>query len=279
MEAQVRILSPQMDEDDLREWLYQEVNGLYKTLEAGEITKAAFVLRQWVSEYSSYPQRELLLLHWEHTLSEMLYKLQKHEGGVWCGGAAWLFSSLLQLAHIPAAVYMYGEGDLSHETTVFGVKQGKYFRFYLLDAYLNFHYTHPDGKLMNLEELFYRVRQKQYDQIVRVDVPIARKLVTADRDAQYYSWLFPDGAPEEPDFEAGDHKVYKGAVHSVSELLLPSSPFRKLADQERGAQPLEEFMLDLMLVHPTFGRMYNTNYPEIALYQGVVEALTRKEAT
>lgn len=272
-------LKAEMTREELSEYLHTQVHGLPEACAEKRIMDAAFLLRDWVSAQANYPHRDLLILHWNYSVSQILRMLRDLEGGLWCGGCAYVFTHLLNAIGIPAAVYMYGAGDLSHETTIFGVKEGKLFAFYILDAYLNFHYTwsvgYGDGRMMSLSDMFRLIRRGEYNQIVRIDTPIKRRFVTSG-DAVSHAWLFPDGAPEQPMAVRGENRAYWGAVHSVDKLL-QSGSFRELADQARGSQDINTFMLDLMLVNPTFSRVgQSESYAEFSLFSSLVRALGKE---
>jgi len=242
----------------LPSYLYGHVPSLMS--EAG--LEGVFALRDWFMSVLCYSGPELLLAHGGNE-EKLLRSLLRYEGGLWCAGAAELFSLLLKQVHIPATTFMYGYqglASLSHVTTVFSltVRDVDGFaipKFYLLDPYLGFHYVDPGSRqMLDFSELLRRTRDKRYDQIERVDTAIKRPYVAQPGDdPAYRSWLFDDGVPE-PE-EAASTTVYHGATYTVDKLFVPSSPMRKLADERRGNVPLDHFLLDLMLVKPELGRM------------------------
>jgi len=272
-------LSRDMDRDDLARYLSTEVAGLSEAREKKRYIDAAFILRNWLSPRLSYPPEDsLLLLHWEYKLPELLWMLQEGMGGVWCGGCAHIFSRLLDLVGIPAAVFMYGAEMLSHETTVFGVPDTD-IKYYVLDSYLNFHYVHAQaGGILSLEELLRLVKNKQYGQIRRADSRITRGLVLKDTQPAHASWAYPGGAiPTEPIRTYGSHRLYPGAVLSM-DTLLAGGAYRQLLDKARRNQPIDEFMLDMMLVRPQFSKVANAPeaFPDICLLRGVIAALAEE---
>ena len=188
----------------------------------------------------------------------------------------------LNACYVPACVYSYGAKDVSHETVVFGQtrNEGKTYNFYILDAYLNFHYVYP-GTLtwMPVPELWRRIRAKQYESIERVDVRIERNLVTSTKDAAYYKWLFDHGVPERPIRVTQGHSVYPGATHSIQKVLA-TGPFREIINAARQDQPIDEFMLDLMLVKPVFGPMIQipAAYPETSLLRSMIDSFIEEPA-
>jgi len=66
----------------LRHRLYDEIEGFRATLEAPNTLQAAQMVRKWVSERATYPQRDLLILHWRHTVPEILDLLERDVGGL-----------------------------------------------------------------------------------------------------------------------------------------------------------------------------------------------------
>jgi hypothetical protein len=261
----------------LQRQLLHDVDGLAQATENKKIVDMAFLLRGWVSSKVSYPQRELLIDHGAHSVPEILSMMEEGKGGLWCGGVALVMTYVLNAFQIPACVYGYGYGDVSHATTIFGktIGYGRTYSFYILDAYLSFHYVHArTNELLSLADVFHLVKTKQYDQIERIDERIERELVTSDRDAAYYDWLFDKGAPEMPTRIASEHKVYAGATHNVDKLV-STGPFREAIDKVRGKQGMDEFLMDLMLVRPTFSPLVSVPeaYPELTLLRSVIESL------
>ena len=267
---------------DLIIYINNSVEGLYDRLQAGQVLEAVFALRAWVAELTSWSDETLLISPQAYPpLREMIRILLEHEQGVWCGGCAHLFSQLLQLLGIPAAVYTYGAGEISHETVVFGIQEEQDFCFYIADAYLGYHYvdTRTD-KLMPVRVLLELLRKKQYQHIWRVDENFRRHaLIGRDQDMRQFPWLYPGRqVPDAQPRTCGDRLVYANATLSMDGLLLPTSPFRQLVDTViREGQSLEEFMLEMMLINPTFGRMgfgSGFAYAEYAFYRGIIQALS-----
>lgn len=260
-----------------RHRLYGEIPGFRAILEGGRGIGAAVMVRDWVSAKATYPQRELLILHWKHTVPKILGLLEADAGGLWCGGAAFVLADALNACYIPASVYSYGAGSISHETVVFGqtLNAGKSYQYYILDAYLNFHYVYPGTNTwMPISEMWRRIRNKQYQDIQRVDSRIERNLVTSTKDAAYYKWLFDNDVPSVPIRVTNGHSVYSGATHSVQKVLA-TGPFREAIDAVRKDKPIEEFMLDLMLVKPVFSIMTPNAaaYPETFLLRTMIDSL------
>lgn len=267
-------LSHNAERNLLRNRMCKEVDGLSLALSEHRTMDAALMIHAWISSKASYPQRDLLILHWKHSVLEILDMMDRGVGGVWCGGAAHILTYALNCCNVRACTYAYGAGSVSHETTVFGqtINDGKSYQFYILDAYLNFHYVYAGtATWMPLPEMWRIIRQKRYGDIQRVDERIERELVTSTRDAAFYSWLFDKGAPTKPSRIAGEHSVYSGATHSVSKIL-KTGPFKEAIDAARGDQPIEEFMLDLMLVRPVFGPITPVPeaYPETSLLRSII---------
>ena len=124
--------------------LYAELPDLRQALEARQTIKAATMIRDWVSAKATYSDRELLIPHLKHSAPEVLELLEADVGGLWCGGAAYVLAYVLNSVNIRSCVYSYGAGSISHETVVFGqpVDAGRTYQYYVLDAYLNFHYVY-----------------------------------------------------------------------------------------------------------------------------------------
>lgn len=267
-------LTDNMKPKMLRKYLCGEIRGLKEFLETKQYTKAAFLLRDWASGICNYPQRTILLRHGEYTLSGLLSALQNFEGGVWCGGCGKVMAGILQACMIPAATYGYGFSDVSHVTTLFSPDKGE--NFYVLDAYLNYHYVYAGSdEMIPLPKILYHIRHRQYDSFERVDTVLkTRHLVTVDQTAKNYAWLFDGNPPADPDMIVGGHRVYDGAHHSVDKVLKEGCPFRLRADVARGGQDLAEYMLDLMLLDPRVGRV-NTACTKCYQDRAVLKAFIR----
>ena len=273
-------LSP--DAVKLQRKLIHDVDGLAQAVEAKDVIKMAFLLRDWTAAYTPYPQRELLINHGGREVVELLAAMENGEGGLWCGGVATVFTYVLNAFQIPACVFMYGSGDVSHATTVFGqtVGGGRTYNYYILDAYLCFHYEWCSGELMSLTDLLRNVRTRQYGLVHRKDQRVERNLVTSTRTAEWYPWLFDNRPPPaEPTAIRSGHKIYAGATHSVPKLIA-SGGFREAVDEVRGDQDINEFLLDLMLVKPQFMPlvMFAQAYPEVTLLRSVIDALVEEPA-
>ena len=241
----------------------------YKELSGAETVEQAMKIREWCASISNYSGRELLLNHGYTDVVKFIARLARYEGGLWCAGAATVFMDVLyQVFNIPAVKFTYGyhETGLSHTTTLIGyvnynLTGGKTFDFAILDGYLGFHYVDAEtGDLMAIDELLRRVVCKEYGTIKRVDTNLKRPYVTtASESPNFRSWLFFEGMPEPHVY--GDLKVYQDAVYNVENLFYRPTPMRALADDVRGEQNLDEFLLDLMLVSPHFTRI-NPNCPD-----------------
>lgn len=245
------------DQDSsIRNYLYNEISGLKKCIQARPPRKldAAFLIRDWVGALSTYSERALLLPASMHkNLPRMIMALQELKGGIWCGGCAALFAGILNACYIPAIVYTYGKGDLSHATVLVANTEGKRFGYYLLDSYLGYHFEDREGNLQEFTEMLRHIKRGEYDQIVRVDKKIYRHLLCQEsKPAEWYKWLFDNDTPS-LGADVGKLKAHPRAWHSIGKLLM-SGGFADLANEARGEQPLGEFMLDLMMVNPSFAR-------------------------
>lgn len=262
----------------------------FRNLSGAETVDQAMRIREWVVSISNYSGRELLLDHGYKDLVAFIRELTQYNGGLWCAGVATLYMDVLYKAfNIPAVKFTYGydETGLSHTTTLIGYvnytqDRQKTFNFAILDAYLGFHYVDPDSnEILAIDELLKRVVCKEYKRIKRVDTNLKRPYVTHANEARNFrSWLFPLEIPEPKVY--GDLKVYQGAVYNVENLFYRQTPMRDLADDVRGEQDLDEFLLDLMLVKPHFTRVnpecpdcYADNQLIRQAYKGISDGIAR----
>ena len=249
---------------ELRHWLYERVSGLEDTYKGEDYLKTALLLLDWVGRHATFSHKELVLDHAEDPFV-FLKKLLVYEGGTWCGGVAQLYHSTMRaFPGLHSAKLGYGYHDpsinLTHMTNLVGLKDGK---CYNLDAYLGYYYTDPDGELLDFGEVLAHIKQKEYDCIRRVDVPLPRPAVTLpDDNGKNFGWLFDKGVPEPEVYE--DRLVFQGAMASFPALFCEGSRNRRRADQQRGGQPFEEFVLDLIMVEPTLTRFCDVSqsFPE-----------------
>lgn len=241
-------------EKPLHVYLHHQVPMLRET----HNLEAVMRLRDWLTSRLCYSGLELVIPHAGKDADTLMKTLLRYEGGLWCAGAAELFAMLLREIRVPATTFIYGyQGieSLSHMTTIVcPIENASVLpRFYLLDSYLGFHYADAgSGRMLDLSELLSRVRDRRYSEIQRVDIATERVYVTKEGDGpEYRRWLFDHAA-------MGPHQgkgtwIYGGATYTVPKLFMDGTPMRKLADQKRGDQPLEEYLLDLMFVQPQFG--------------------------
>jgi hypothetical protein len=246
-----------MGRRDIAQYLFEHVEGLSAARTRGKIA-TALVLRDWLMARLNYAGRDQLLEHTGADPFQFLKDLQEFRGGVWCGGAAWLYAELAGALDIPAMVYLYGYKDgLSHATTLIGTHMGKsdpVWRFFNIDAYLGYVFRdRTGGKLLSIGEMWRRIMADDMGGIVRRDMRITRCLVIPkSQRPDFYAWLFDEGVPQSPRGKGRFRQLaaWPGAVHTYDKLLLPTTPYRKLADQQRGKQSLAEFMLSLMMICP-----------------------------
>ena len=272
--------NPEQDEvTNTRHYFYQEIPALKLAIRRRRPDKiqAVFAAREWAASVATYSERARLIppsMYWE--LPAMLKKLQAFEGGLWCGGSAIFYTTVLNTCYVPAVTFSYGYGELSHVTTLACIETPPVWKYYIVDAYLGYHFTDTQGKLMELMTLLEHVKAGRYKEIVRVDEKLYRHLLVGRARANHYRWLFDDNElPEAMETESG--LVYSGASHSLDKLLM-SGGFVDLANDARGSQPLDEFMLDLMLVNPSFSRIKPTCgdcYLDWHLHESVVKVLGR----
>lgn len=270
-----------MSQLNLHTYLLEHVEGFKQAQQKErDLTKAAFILRDWVSSICSYPGLRVILKHDDYNLPGLLLALLGYEGGVWCGGCAKVLAEVLRACTIPAITYGYGFGGVSHFTTIFSPDQRK--NYYVLDAYLNYHYTYKGStKMIPLGEMLHFIRARQYDKFQRVDTPLrTRHLVTDKQEtAMDYAWLFDRGVPRKPTKVVSDHRVYSGVSHSVAKVLMEGCAYRLRADEDRGDQDLNKYFLDLMLVNPYIGRAGPAKtvcYPDITVLRYFVLAYANR---
>lgn len=244
-----------MGRPDIAKYLLARVDDLQEALARSNVF-GALALRRWLMPKLNYSGTALLLNHGGGADPlRFLHDLETFKGGVWCGGAAWLFAELAGALDIPAVIYLYGYKDgLSHATTLIGKPVGSGWRFYNVDAYLGYIFKDRQTKSwIDMGDLWQRVATGQTKDIERRDTQIARLLVMPKRDdPAFYSWLFEGPVPKKPAGKSADRQnaTWPGAVHTYDKLLLPTTGFRKLAEQRRGSQGLDDFMLSLMFVNP-----------------------------
>lgn len=269
-------LGPHVSTDELATYLTDEIPGLQEYLQDKRWEPAAFAVRDWVSEQACFAGDEALILsHQGQAPQDILWQLQQRKGGVWCGGVAWLLAEILRVLAIPATTYMYGAGWLSHETTLVGLPDESGVTYYVLDAYLNFHYVDAETHaLLPLKQLLRYVRAGEHGHIRRVDTQLRRTIVAREREWEFFSWLYPSGQAGETSTTAEGVVCYSGAECSVA-TLAKTGPFGALLDQVRGSVSQDQFLLDMMLVRPIFARMIMQSefFPEVELYRNVIAGL------
>lgn len=274
----MRRLTQQTSQLNIQLYLYEAIAGLKQAQQKERnLTKAAFLIRDWVSAICSFPGRKVLLQHDSYTLPGLLMTLQTYRGGVWCGGCAKVLSETLRACQIPAVTYGYGPPATSHITVIFSPDQRK--NYYVLDAYLNYHYVYKGStEMIPLAEMFSFIRKGRYSAFERVDTPLkTRHLVTAMHEtAVDFAWLFDDGVPTKPDRVVNERRLYSGVSHSVDKVFAEGCDYRLRIDEARGKQSLDEYVLDQMLCDLYIGRARQAHracYPDITVLRYFVQAL------
>jgi hypothetical protein len=255
-------------------FLADSIPGLAAALESPVRIRAAFLIRDYASSVANLSAPSLILDQEWYRLgtlrqgTQVMNELLEFRAGVWCGGAAFLLTISLKAAGIPACLYAYGWPDgLSHVTTIFASipPEGGTARqdFYLLDGYLGYHYEDADreGELLKFTDALRSVAGRDYRRVVPRHVDLARHYLAPPRaDVSDSAWLFPGGQVPAPVKRPGAW-VYPGAVLNWTKLYATTSPSRHLADQRRDDQPLDDFLLDMLLVNPRLGGIENRFEP------------------
>lgn len=249
---------------DLKRWLLKSVEGLEVAWDKRNVVEMAYVLQRWLGSIGTFSHKSLLLDHNKLNIRQLLAGMISYEGGVWCGGMATCFVGLLQcFPGVYAAKWGYGLRDknISHVTALVGQKDGRAFIF---DAYLGYIYKDAEsGELFEFSELLCAIRNKQYDRIIRVDIPLKRPAVTRIGDiGNRFNWCF-GGKPPNP-VKYTDRWVYYGARVSCNGLFAPGTHNRNRIDAVRGDTPFEHFMLDLILKETRISRWTSKGDGEIS---------------
>ena len=154
------------DDASLRDWLYDEVEGLKIRVEEHDAKMMALALQRWVGENATFSHKELLLDHGKLSTIELLEGVVNLKGGLWCGGVAELFAGLVRLfPGFYAAKWSYGYRgqNVSHVTTLVGTKEGNCFVF---DAYLGYIYLDVGTRdMLPFGDLIKRILNKEYTSI------------------------------------------------------------------------------------------------------------------
>jgi hypothetical protein len=266
------------DDASLRDWLYDHVTGLKETIMAGDAEKMALVLQRWVGQHATFSHKELLLNHGKLSTAALLEGVLSLQGGLWCGGVAELFASLVRLfPGFYAAKWSYGYRDenVSHVTTLIGTKAGNCF---VADAYLGYLYLETGTKkLLSFGSLIKRIMDKDYDSITRLDIPQRRPAIARPgHSANRFAWLYRNRPIPEPRDAAG-LLVYDGAECSFPALFRPGSQNRKRIEKLRGDTPFEEFMHDLILVAPELSRFAPNNsetWTEFSVMRNIMHTIS-----
>lgn len=232
---------------------------------------AALCLWRWLGQRMAYPGTDTNLSP-NMTGIPMFQRIIDEQAGVWCGGAARIFAACLRGIGLPACEYAYGyhETGLTHATTIVFVPEPvNQNRFCLLDVYLGYYYTDAQtGDPLLFDELLWRIIEKRYNSIAMHVEPHERPfIIRQDDDPRHRAFLFPGGQVPNKKEPKGDLVIYRGAVYTPDKLVrglcangrLIVTPFGELLEQARGDQPEQEFMLDLLLVHPWFDPFVSEN--------------------
>jgi len=264
---------------EFRQYLFKQIKGLKKLLGSGDDLATAFLLRDWVGRHATFVHRELLLQHQSLSSQQLLKELGAGKGGVWCGGTARLFSGLARaLPGLYVAEYHYGYYDkgLSHSTNIVGLKDGQ---CYNLDAYHGYHWVDSKSlEMLDFGEMLCRIKRKEYERITRVDVDLPRSaLAGPGDDGRGFRWLYGYGEIPDPVY-AGGYAVYPGAMPKYEWLYSEGTKNRLRADKLRGDQPLDEFMLDTMLVGAKMSRLApdtSDSFTEYSVMHKMLQCLIR----
>lgn len=209
---------------DLRALVLETVPGV----EELEPWDCVLALREWVAERIALPGRRRPVLL-KNGL-DLVRGLLNDKGGVMCSGAAVAFGQVLHSFGISNWRYDYrwtvGEERFSHDTNVVQVED----LYYMVDAYLSYHFTDPLGKPLPLPEMLGHIAAREYDQIRRVDLPVIEPKTGTGKGT--------DGQPAEVT-----------RIMSVPDFLLSRgrvAQFRRVF----GEQSPDELLLDMILINP-----------------------------
>jgi hypothetical protein len=254
------------DDASLRDWLYDEIAGLKTRVQDGDAKMMALALQRWVGQNAAFSHRELLLDHGKLSTAGLLEGVLSLEGGLWCGGVAELFASLVRLfPGFYAAKWSYGYRDENVNC-------------FVADAYLGYLYLETGTKkLLSFGSLIKRIMDKDYDSITRLDIPQRRPAIARPgHSANRFAWLYRNRPIPEPRDAAG-LLVYDGAECSFPALFRPGSQNRKRIEKLRGDTPFEEFMHDLILVAPELSRFAPNNsetWTEFSVMRNIIHTIS-----
>jgi len=262
-----------------RQWLFKRIRGFQAILKSKDYLAAAFFLRDWVGRHAIFTHRELLLDHGKLSAQQLVKELLEGKGGVWCGGTSRLFSGIARaIPGLYVAEYGYGyrADSLSHVTNIVGLKDG---RCYNLDAYHGYHWVDSESQeLLEFGELLCRIKRKEYTRIRRMDVELPRPaLAGPGDDGAGFRWLYGYKEMPEPMHVMG-YSVFQGAMPQFARLYSEGSANRLRADALRGKQPLDEFMLDMMLVDARLSRFapnVSDSFAEYSVMNKMLQDLIR----
>jgi len=263
------------DEHTLGHYLKAVVPGLQELCmtDPFDTWETALCLWHWLGRRMTYPGTHTNMPP-DLPAATMFQRVIGEQAGTWCGGAARIFAACLRGIGLPACEYVYGhhQTSLTHATTVIFVPIPEApNRFRLLDVYLGYYYIDIEtGDPLNFDELLWRIIEKRYSSIAMHVEPFERPFVIKKgEDPRQRAFLFPGGQVPPRKEERGDLVIYRGAVYTPDKLLRGlcadgqsvTTPFGQLVEQARGEQPEDEFMLDLLLVHPWFDPFNPANDP------------------
>jgi hypothetical protein len=136
-------------------------------------------------------------------------------------------------------------------TVLVGSKDGL---VYNIDPYIGYDWRYPGtDEMMPFGEVLGHIKHGRYQEVAMQEVPLPRPAITEPNEKpNRFNWLFPEGIPEPVKYD--DCWVYQGATPSWDRLFALGAKNRLRADKHRGDQPLDEWLLDLMLVGPQLGR-------------------------
>jgi hypothetical protein len=235
------------DDNELRHWLYKEVDHLEEEYFKDNLLVTAHLLLRYVASVATFSHRNLLLDHGVMNHRELLDAALDYQGGLWCGGVADMFAGIVNaFPGLYAAKWSYGmrQENITHVTTIVGTSAGD---AYCMDAYLGYVYLDAGNKrLLPFSEVVYHVRRGEYDRIDRQDIPIQRPAVgTADDSPGSFNWLFDGNVPMPRTI--GDKLVYDGARPSFDALYRWGGANRTRIERARGNKPFDAFMWDLII--------------------------------
>ncbi|MCK5564568.1 MAG: FkbM family methyltransferase [Planctomycetes bacterium] len=172
---------------------------------------------------------------------------------------------ILRLFGIPAASFgcsVDGVEGMSHRTTVVCDVTKNSMSFYLMDAYLNYHFADTNsGEILEFCEMVKRIRLKQYDSIRLMETKVSRPYLAEPGDSTCHQWIFPNDRNMPLIEKRNNVWIYGPASPSLMTWVPACWPDR--LEELLDGRSLEQFMLDMMLCNTNYGGFGNKNIDKI----------------